>query len=109
MVRRDSLLRRNVAEHSFLLIIVSAHSLASWTFLTSDEFLDLKLQKEWVFQQTANNAFSSNLGYRPISPRIVLRSHANIELSVTISVLTRNEERLDKTVRPPIRSPGPSH
>src|SRR5271170_486421 len=54
MVRRDSLLRRNVAEHSFLLVIVSAHSLASWTFLTSDEFLDLKLQKEWVFQQTAN-------------------------------------------------------
>ncbi|MGC1474655.1 MAG: hypothetical protein WA804_02340, partial [Terriglobales bacterium] len=45
---------RNVAEHSFLLIIVSAHSLASWTFLTSDEFLDLKLQKEWVFQQTAS-------------------------------------------------------
>jgi hypothetical protein len=54
MVRRDSLLRRNVAEHSFLRIIVSAHSLASLDFLLSDEFLDLKLQKEWVFQQTVS-------------------------------------------------------
>jgi hypothetical protein len=39
-------------------VIVSAHSLASWTFLTSDEFLDLKLQKEWLSQQTANQASS---------------------------------------------------
>ncbi|MGC2282750.1 MAG: hypothetical protein WA603_22245, partial [Candidatus Acidiferrales bacterium] len=43
------------AEHSFLLVIVSAHSLASLTFLTSDEFLDLKLQKKGVFQQTARS------------------------------------------------------
>src|SRR6202522_729481 len=55
MVRRHSLLWRNVAEHSFLLTIVSAHSLASLTLLTSDEFLDLKLQKKGVFQQTANH------------------------------------------------------
>jgi len=37
-----------------LLIIVSAHSLASLTFLTSDELLDLKLQKKRVFQQTVS-------------------------------------------------------
>jgi hypothetical protein len=37
-----------------LLIIVSAHSLASLTFFASDEFFQLKLQSEWVFQQTAN-------------------------------------------------------
>jgi hypothetical protein len=58
MIRWDSLLWRNVAEHSFLLIIVSAHSLASLTFLTSDEFRDLKLQKKAVFQQTANHDLS---------------------------------------------------
>src|SRR5271169_120634 len=54
MIRRDSLLRRNVAEHSFLLVIVSAHSLASLTFFTSDEFFQLKLQKKWAFQQAAS-------------------------------------------------------
>ena len=54
MVRRHSLLWRNVAEHSFLLIIVPAHSLASLTFLTSDKFFDLKLQKKGVFQQTVS-------------------------------------------------------
>src|ERR1700674_5163373 len=47
------LLRRNVAEHSFLLVIVSAHSLVSLAFLTSDEFFQLKLRRKWVFQQTA--------------------------------------------------------
>src|SRR5580704_749228 len=54
MVRRDSLLRRNVAEHSFLLIIIAAHSLASLDFLLSDEFFELKLQKKWVFQQAVS-------------------------------------------------------
>jgi integrase len=54
MIRRDSLFGRNVAEHSFLLVIVSAHSLASLTFFTSDEFFQLKLQKKWVFQQAVN-------------------------------------------------------
>src|SRR5579862_4573957 len=53
MICRDSLLWRNVAEHSFLLVVVAAHSLVSLTFLTSDEFFELKLQQEWVFQQTA--------------------------------------------------------
>jgi hypothetical protein len=37
-----------------LLIIVSAHSLASLTFFASDEFFQLKLQSEWVFQQTVS-------------------------------------------------------
>src|SRR5271156_5727567 len=54
MILRDSLFWRNVAEHSFLLIIVSAHSLASLLFLLSDEFFDSKLQKKGVFQQTVN-------------------------------------------------------
>jgi hypothetical protein len=40
-------------------VIVAAQSLASWTFLTSGEFLDLKLQKEGVFQQTVNRASST--------------------------------------------------
>jgi hypothetical protein len=57
MIRRDSLLWRNVAEHSFLLIIVAAHSLASLTFCTSDEFFQLKLQKKRVFQQAASAAW----------------------------------------------------
>src|SRR6202522_3579689 len=53
VVRGNTFLGGNVAEHSFLLVIVAVHSLASLTFLTSDEFLDLKLQKKGVFQQTA--------------------------------------------------------
>ncbi|MGB2620565.1 MAG: hypothetical protein WBC57_25520, partial [Candidatus Acidiferrales bacterium] len=50
-----SLLWRNVAEHSFLLVIVSAHSLASLGFLLSDEFFELKLQRNCVFQQTVSD------------------------------------------------------
>src|SRR5271156_4597557 len=61
MILRDSLFWRNVAEHSFLLIIVSAHSLASLLFLLSDEFFDSKLQKKGVFQQTVSR---SSLHYR---------------------------------------------
>src|SRR5258706_3195471 len=49
MIRRDSLFWRNVAEHSFLLIIVSAHSLVSLTFLHSDEFSQIKVAGEWGF------------------------------------------------------------
>jgi hypothetical protein len=37
-----------------LLVVVAAHSLISLAFLTSDEFFELKLQRKWVFQQTAN-------------------------------------------------------
>jgi hypothetical protein len=37
-----------------LLVIVSAHSLASLTFFTSDEFFQLKLQNKWGFQQAAS-------------------------------------------------------
>src|SRR5271163_3966203 len=33
MIRRYALLRGNVAEHSFLLLIVAAHSLVSFVFL----------------------------------------------------------------------------
>jgi hypothetical protein len=51
MIGRDSLLWRYVAKHSFLLVIVSAHSLVSLTFLTSDEFFQLKLQRNCIFQQ----------------------------------------------------------
>src|SRR3984957_1162903 len=39
MILRDSLLWRNVAEHSLLLVVVAAHSLASFAFLHSDETL----------------------------------------------------------------------
>src|ERR1700680_3043537 len=53
MVCWHTLLWRNVAEHSFLLVIVAAHSLASLDFLHSDEFPELKLQQKCVFQQTA--------------------------------------------------------
>jgi hypothetical protein len=35
-----------------LQVVVAAHSLASFAFLTSDEFFQLKLQGKWVFQQT---------------------------------------------------------
>src|ERR1700724_327614 len=52
MVCWYTLLWRNVAEHSFLLVIVAAHSLVSLVFLHSDEFLELKLQLKCVFQQT---------------------------------------------------------
>ncbi|MFZ0332577.1 MAG: hypothetical protein WAN10_16885, partial [Candidatus Acidiferrales bacterium] len=41
------------AEHSFLLVIVSAHSLVSLNLFTSDEFFQLKLHKKRVFQQAA--------------------------------------------------------
>src|ERR1700682_2188729 len=58
MICRDSLLWRNVAEHSFLLVVVAAHSLFSLAFLTSDEFFELKLQRKWVFQQTARRSCS---------------------------------------------------
>jgi hypothetical protein len=38
MIRWNTLLRRNVAEYSFLLVIVAAHALVSLAFLHSDEF-----------------------------------------------------------------------
>src|SRR5580765_7639851 len=53
MICRNSLFGRNVAEHSFLLVVVAAHLLVSLAFLHSDEFLELKLQRTCVFQQTA--------------------------------------------------------
>jgi hypothetical protein len=56
MIGRDPLLRRNVAEHSFLLVIFSAHSLVSLAFFASDESLELKLRRGWFFQQTAKDA-----------------------------------------------------
>src|ERR1700693_3920635 len=43
MILRDSLLWRNVAEHSFLLIVVAAHSLVSFAFLHSDESSYIKV------------------------------------------------------------------
>jgi len=36
-----------------LLVVVAAHSLVSLTFLHSDEFYQLKLQRNGIFQQTA--------------------------------------------------------
>src|ERR1700687_5998209 len=53
MIGRNSLFGGNVAEHSCLLVIVAAHSLVSLTFLHSDEFYQLKLQRNGIFQQTA--------------------------------------------------------
>src|SRR5258706_4517753 len=47
MIRRDSLLWRNVAEHSFLLVILAAHSLVSLPFLHSDELSQIKVVGEW--------------------------------------------------------------
>ncbi|MFZ3258918.1 MAG: hypothetical protein WBD21_08425, partial [Candidatus Acidiferrales bacterium] len=44
------------AEHSFLLVIVSAHSLVSLNLFTSDEFFQLKLHKKRVFQQAAKES-----------------------------------------------------
>src|SRR5450631_623209 len=55
MIRRNSLLWRNVAEHSILLVIVSAHSLVSLTFFLQTRFVELKLQKNCIFQQTARD------------------------------------------------------
>jgi hypothetical protein len=46
MVCWHTLLRGNVAEHSFLVVIVAAHSLVSLTFLLSDEFLYIKVAAE---------------------------------------------------------------
>jgi hypothetical protein len=54
MIRWNTLFGGNVAEHSFLLVVVAAHSLVSLAFLTSDEFFELKLQRKWVFQQTVS-------------------------------------------------------
>ncbi|MFZ0335745.1 MAG: hypothetical protein WBD21_08100, partial [Candidatus Acidiferrales bacterium] len=48
------------AEHSFLLVIVSAHSLVSLNLFTSDEFFQLKLHKKRVFQQAARAISPSN-------------------------------------------------
>jgi hypothetical protein len=44
-----ALLWRNVAEHSFLLVIVAAHSLAFSAFLLSDEFPQIKVAVRAVF------------------------------------------------------------
>jgi CRISPR/Cas system-associated endonuclease Cas1 len=71
MIHGDSLFWRNVAEDSFLLVVVSAHSLASLTFFTSDEFFRLKLQKKWVFQQAANQECARRrVGNAPTMTRI---------------------------------------
>jgi hypothetical protein len=53
MICRNTLFWRNVAEHSLLLVIVSAHSLVSFTFLHSDEFFQINLQLNGIFQQAA--------------------------------------------------------
>src|SRR6202047_1891834 len=81
MIRRDSLLWRNVAEHSFLLVIVSAHSLASLTFFTSDEFFQLKLRKKRVFQQAANREL--------VSPSHMLRLSMTFPCFFKTSVMRR--------------------
>jgi hypothetical protein len=49
MICGYALLWGNVAEHSFLLVIVAAHSLASSAFLLSDEFLQIKVAAERYF------------------------------------------------------------
>src|SRR5271170_5296616 len=56
MILRDSLFWRNVTEHSFLLIIVSAHSLASLTFLLQTSFSTQSCTRKEVFQQTVSSA-----------------------------------------------------
>jgi hypothetical protein len=53
MVRWYTLLAGNVAEHSFLQVVVAAHSLVSLAFLQSDEFSLIRLQRNGIFQQTA--------------------------------------------------------
>jgi hypothetical protein len=49
MICGNTLLWRNVAEHSFLQVIVAAHSLASFAFLHSDEFSYIKVAAERSF------------------------------------------------------------
>ena len=44
-----TLLWRNVAEYSFLLVIVAAHPLVSFAFLLSDEFFELTLHQKVCF------------------------------------------------------------
>src|SRR5579872_57063 len=61
MVCWYTLLWRNVAEHSFLLVIVAAHSLVSMDFLHSDEFFELKLQRKCIFQQTARSRVTNSI------------------------------------------------
>src|SRR6267154_5686769 len=63
MVCWYTLLWRNVAEHSFLLVIVAAHSLVSLAFLLSDEIFELKLQRKWVFQQAAKGVQEARRGW----------------------------------------------
>src|SRR5580704_8770321 len=67
MIGWYALLGRNVAEHSFLLVIVSAHSLASLGFLLSDEFCELKLQRNCVFQQAVNAERVATVRFMPKS------------------------------------------
>src|ERR1700693_5020158 len=62
MIRWNTLFGGNVAEHSFLLVVVAAHSLVSLTFLHSDEFYQLKLQRSGIFQQAARRLRSTTLG-----------------------------------------------
>jgi hypothetical protein len=52
MIRWYPLLRGNVAEQSFLLVIFAAHSLVSFVFLHSDEFSQIKVAGErWFFNK----------------------------------------------------------
>jgi hypothetical protein len=75
MIRRDTPLWRNVAEHSFLLLIVAAHSLVSSAFLHSDEFSYIKVAVEPGF-------FNELLVALPETWRLVLRfySFPNVSL-----------------------------
>jgi hypothetical protein len=52
MIRGNTFLWRNVAEHSFLQVIVASHSLASFAFLHSDEFSYIKVAVERSFSTT---------------------------------------------------------
>src|SRR5580704_4737061 len=85
-----TLLWRNVAEHSFLLVIVAAHSLVSLDFLYSDEFFELKLQRKCVFQQTANDTLFAPVQNKAqsITPLHVLSGLASYRTGLSATVIS---------------------
>src|SRR5260370_10612951 len=68
MIRWHTLLRRDVTEHSFLLVIVAAHSLVSLTFLHSDESLYIKVAAEPELFNKLLTAATTGCIHLPIPP-----------------------------------------
>jgi hypothetical protein len=73
-----------------LLVIVAAHSLASWAFLLSDDFFELKLQRNCIFQQTANRDLAPHWQGRLLVVSGLINGHGCFAAAMASNVAHRS-------------------